>query len=426
MPLSLRRNALWMVLGQCVRALCQWGILMVLARLSGPDYVGQFALAVAIATPVIIFSQLQLRMLQAVDVTQRYQFSDYFAVRTVATTGAMVVIIGIAFGTRLEAGVLMVVLIVSISKCLESLSDIFHGLEQRYRRFDLLAQSNMIRSILSFGCVAAVTTLTGEPLAGLLAMAAVSGCVLIFFDRHVTADWRRLEIGQQHTTENSAKFKRQLGLAYAGLPLAIAVTMGSLNTYMSRYFVEGIVSTAALGMFAATAYFVQLGNTFTQALCQAAAPEMAIAYRHNNFRKFRKLLYGYAIMGVGLGVGGILASVVLGVQILSTVYGPEFAVDPDLFTWIMLVGLASYPFAIITYALTTIQMHRIQPIIQGISLVVNIVCCVLLIPTMGLAGAALAWSIACLCRGLLGVAVLWYRLDQHVSVFRSAATNVMP
>src|ERR671931_288612 len=56
--LSLRANFAWTVLGNVVYSGCQGGMLIVLAKLGSASMVGQFALGLAVATPVIMFPNL--------------------------------------------------------------------------------------------------------------------------------------------------------------------------------------------------------------------------------------------------------------------------------------------------------------------------------------------------------------------------------
>src|SRR5262245_17210531 len=51
-PLSLRRNFSWSFAGNAVYAGCQWGMLMVMAKLGSPEVVGQFALGLAVTGPI--------------------------------------------------------------------------------------------------------------------------------------------------------------------------------------------------------------------------------------------------------------------------------------------------------------------------------------------------------------------------------------
>ena len=77
----IRRSVTWTGIGDALYAACQWGLLMVLARLGTPEMVGQFALALAVTAPVIIFSNLGLRPLQSTDACHQFAFGDYLTLR---------------------------------------------------------------------------------------------------------------------------------------------------------------------------------------------------------------------------------------------------------------------------------------------------------------------------------------------------------
>ena len=87
-PLSLRKNFSWIFVGNIVSTGCQWVILMVMTKLLPEVQVGHYVLALAIATPIVLFSMLQLRLVQATDVQNKYKFSDYFGVRLLTTSGS--------------------------------------------------------------------------------------------------------------------------------------------------------------------------------------------------------------------------------------------------------------------------------------------------------------------------------------------------
>src|SRR3954469_7592651 len=83
--LSLRSNFSWTFAGNVVYAGCQWGMLMVLAKLGSPERVGQFALGLAVTAPILMFSNLQLRAIQATDARREYRFGHYLALRLATT-----------------------------------------------------------------------------------------------------------------------------------------------------------------------------------------------------------------------------------------------------------------------------------------------------------------------------------------------------
>src|SRR6266498_5513225 len=59
--LSLMRNFSWTFLGNIVCALCQWAMLICIARLSTADVVGQYALGLAVSSPIMMFCNLHLK-----------------------------------------------------------------------------------------------------------------------------------------------------------------------------------------------------------------------------------------------------------------------------------------------------------------------------------------------------------------------------
>ncbi len=73
--LSLRSNFAWAVCGNAVYAICQWGMIVALAKLGSALMVGQFSLGLAIVTPVFMLSNLDLRAVQATDARRQFRFS---------------------------------------------------------------------------------------------------------------------------------------------------------------------------------------------------------------------------------------------------------------------------------------------------------------------------------------------------------------
>src|ERR1700761_4467989 len=91
--LSLRANFVWTFAGNIVYSGCQWGGLVVLAKLGSPELVGEYSLGLAIAMPVLMFAMLQLRPVIASDVREEYRFGDYLGFRILTTIVASLVIL---------------------------------------------------------------------------------------------------------------------------------------------------------------------------------------------------------------------------------------------------------------------------------------------------------------------------------------------
>src|SRR4051794_13845152 len=147
--LSLRANFSWTFTGNVVYAACQWGILVVLAKLGSPEMVGQFALGLAVTAPVMQFTNLQLRAIQSTDAKSEFSLRDYLGLRLITTIVALLVIIGIAVVANYRQETLLVILFVGLAKGFESISEIFYGQLQQCERMDRIAISMIIKGILS-------------------------------------------------------------------------------------------------------------------------------------------------------------------------------------------------------------------------------------------------------------------------------------
>ena len=153
--LSLRRNFSWTFLGNVVFAACLWGVLAVLTKLGSPDIVGRFALGSAIATPIFMFFNLELRNVLVTAQDDDLSFGDYFGARLLMLPLAVVAALGIAvLGYNMDQ-----VLVISVFICLrlvESFIDLFYGFSQKQERMDIVAVSLMIRGVVGlivFGLV---------------------------------------------------------------------------------------------------------------------------------------------------------------------------------------------------------------------------------------------------------------------------------
>src|SRR5215216_7199721 len=118
--LALRHNLSWSLTGNVLYALTQWGMVVVLAKLGTPKMVGQFALGLAFTAPVIMFTNLNLQAVQATDARNQYRFQDYLSLRLIATTVALLLILGLVFVADYELETALVILLIGLAKAFEA------------------------------------------------------------------------------------------------------------------------------------------------------------------------------------------------------------------------------------------------------------------------------------------------------------------
>ena len=424
--LSLRANFSWTFVGNVVYAACQWAMLVVLAKLGAPEVVGQFALGLAITAPVIMLTNLQLRGVQATDARRDYLFGDYLGLRLVMTPLALVVIVGI---TRLSGygwQTALVIFFVGLAKVFESISDVFYGLLQQHERMDRIAISMIVKGLLSLVALGAVMVLTGNIVWGTVALAAVWALRLFTYDVPSGAAILRAAHGEGGVAESIRprwERRRLVRLMWLALPLGFVMMLGSLMTNIPRYFIERFQGTHELGIFAAMAYIVVAGTTVVDALGQAVSPRLARQYAAGEMGAFRALTGKVLGISALLAAAGLLLSLIIGRQVLTLLYRPEYAVHLDIFVWVVAAAGMGYLASVGGYAMTAARQFTIQVPIYVVSIAVVTIACALLVPSHGLRGAA--WAIFVMFAvqlPLKGVAI-WYALRKRAETRPEDGSN---
>jgi O-antigen/teichoic acid export membrane protein len=202
----------------------------------------------------------------------------------------------------------------------------------------------------------------------------------------------------------------------------------SFNGNIPRYFIEGHLGAYQLGIFAAITSFQKAAPTVVQALGRSASPRLAKYHAANNARAFSRLTLRLAGIGALLGGAGVLVAVVAGRPLLNLFYGPEYVL-PGVFVLVMIDAGLDYISTMLLFVITSARYLRIQLPLYLLTTGTISVACFFLIPSVGLAGAAIASIIAETIRLMGSVVAVWHAqraLHRHskASELRTAAYEV--
>jgi len=369
--------------GNVFYAAAQWGMVVALARLGNPATVGQFALGLAITSPILTLTNLQLRTVLATDVSGRFRIGHCLALRLVGTSAflVMIAIAGVAGGYERTTAVVLGA--VAVMKAAESLSDIGYGVLQSRERMDRIALSQILKAGVSLTLMVGVIAITGSCLAGILALSAGFVVTLATFDfAAVSAETGRKEwIPVWEWTRLGELFR-------LSLPLGFTLLLVALNANIPRYVLEHQRGVREVGVFSAIAYVAVSGNLLVMALGQAVAPRMAKAYE-SDLNRFRRLSTRLFVVAAAVGTAGLCAAIMAGTTILALLYGDDYATEQRLFVWLMISGILSLSASAAGFTLTSARYFRVQIPVLLLVCVVSSVACLALVPDLGPTGAAI-------------------------------------
>ncbi len=411
---SLRSGFLWTAGANVVYAACQWGMLTTLAKTCAPSEVGAFALGLAIASPVISFTSLQLRSVQATDAAHRYRLRDYITLRIWTTLLALVIIAVICGRQRAWGLTAWVVAIIGFSKALEAMSDVLQGYLQQQERMQIIARSLIIKGILGFSAVVLAVCYFRNAFSAALALACTAALVLTFYDWPVTKRLRAAlgpQAGAMH--DDASPWRRRKHLALWALPLGVVQGLVSLNANIPRYQLERSAGLAEVGIFSALASLIVVGQTVVAALGNVTSPRLAKLYMQGEVRRFAGLLGKLIAVGAALGLAGTLFAVVAGRQILTVLFRPEYAQHGDALALVMLGGTVAYVAWFAGFGLTAAQLFREQVPLLAVVCAVAWVVSFVAIPRFGINGAAIAFLCSMGVQAIGALALLWWALSKN-------------
>lgn len=410
----LRGGFAWSLTGNLVYAACQWGMLVTLARVLPPASVGQFALALAVSAPVFILAQLKLRGVLATDHAGTSKFEHYLGLRVVTTAIAFAAVAVIALVLRMSQPMTALLLLVAAIRAIDGIADIFHGYLQRQERMDLIAHAMSINGVVSLLAFASLLVVTTDLHVATLGSGLGSLASLIFTLRRAGHAGAASGGGDSVTLRPSYDRRRMVSLAGIALPAGLATALGTLAANTPRYVIGDQLGSAALGVFAALSYVLVAGSLVIPALGQAAIPRLSRYFADRRLDDFRQLLMRLIVAGTVLGAVSIIVVAVAGRLLLLLVYGATYADHQQVLLLLTVANAVTSAFIFVGTALASTRHFRLQvPVMIG-ALSALFISLWLLVPRLGLIGAAYALIIAALCEGL-GNAIYLVRVLRRAS-----------
>lgn len=428
--LSLRANFVWALAGNVTFAACQWGMIVALARLGSSVMVGQFSLGLAIATPLLMFGNLQLRSVQATDANRLYSFGEYLQLRLFTSTVAVAAITAVTWIEKFERETAMVVVAVALAKATETLSDIHYGLFQLNDRLDQTGRSMMLRGVLSLVALSGSLYLTGDVIVACVAMALVWTAALIYWD--VRQGWRFLGHSRERTAfpgirdvwrawSAKHRFQRQWSLVRLSMPLGIVTALASINLNMPRYFIAGQMGENQLGIFSALAYATVALTLVSDSLGSCAIPQLSRLYASGHIAEFQGSLLKLSTLGGALGLAGLAVAQVAGKRILALFYGPQYAAGSTVFVLLILAAAIHCAASMLTSGVLAARQFRIQVAMFTVVVLTSALACYRLVPTFGLYGGAMGMVAGAVMRLVLAAVVL-----VHLLLAQTRRSNGLP
>ena len=396
--LLLLKKAKWLVGGNFVFAFSQWVILIFFARMTNQENLGQYALALAIVTPIFAVGNLQLRPLYILDVNseQKYTYTHFYYLRLICSFIALAccLVLGLFFNVSI-----LVLLLVGLLKFFESYSDIIYAYYNAHDQTQLISKSLFLKGTLSVLAVAV----------GLYLFDFYTALILFLIVYLVV--WLFIDNLYIQKTQEIKKMSLDLGIMKSAIPMGISLGIVTLQSNIPRLFLDQYASIEAVGIFTVLSYFIIVGSIFINSICQYLSPRLTHAWNHNR-AYFKKLLSMALLVAGGLGLIAIFLSYFMGEFVLKLVYGAEYIAYADAFVLTMVAGFILYLATVLGYTLTAIGFIKQQVYLFSIVLIFSVLVSYLCIPEYGIVGGIYTLMVSYLVQCILSLLVVLFRLKE--------------
>lgn len=402
-----RSNAIWSLVANIAYAASQWVLLVVLARLSDARTLGAFSLALAIAAPVFMATNMRLRFVQSADFSCRWAFADFLKIRIGASGIGILASLLFCLAVFGNGEMLLLLAAVGLFKAVEAVQDICIGAFQKRSQMRLAAVSTLASGVLVVVAFSVTFWNSHSLVLAAFALALVRMGALLLLDVPMASRVSRDGSGAGSGAGGNASTRDGWRSIVANAwPLGIVAALDSLNAGVPRYFLASSHGNAELGSYAAMSHVAFAGFVLVNAFGQSMAPALASRFGIGDRPGYKALatrLLGLALM---IGLVGVLGVLAAGDWLIRILYGDGFDVSVRDFAFVMAAGAMSYVSLAIVYMLSSAQRMGVQAWVYGTNFAIVTLLSWILVPHMSIAGAALALVVAHIAQALLSVAVI--------------------
>jgi O-antigen/teichoic acid export membrane protein len=394
-------NIIWNISGKAVFLGAQFLLVVFLTKKTDLHTVGYYTYALSIAAPIFLLSGFHGKMMLAIETSAHKSFNDYFFSRLLTCLIASFVLFAVFIFKFYENDYLLIPLVVVLMKIIESLVELNHGLFQNTGNMKEIGVSQMIRGAIILGSFILMFFLFNNVVSAFIGMFVVSLFV------YLSSDLLRNNV-YHLVSFRSISAKKIFKVIKKGLPLGLVLMLGSISNYIPVYILEYQLGIEFVGIFSALLFLTQSATILMSSIWETLISRLKNYRDNESIMEFKNLISKVSIFGFFTGLIGVLVAYLWGRKILNLIYNEDISNYYQVFCLLMIVLMLRFIGGIWSVAVTVLNFHKIQVVINAFSSFLLLISCYFFIPEYGLTGAAYSILISTFITRLV-----FYILYQH-------------
>ncbi len=384
-----RDNFLWNMIGSVLYAAATILLVRLTKGAAGTGAGADFNIAFKTGQILLTVGYFEIRPFQVTDVKNEYSFRDYFSLRIL--TCAVMAVSGFLFPwLKGESGLRFALFaLLCLYKMMDGAADVFEGEFQKNGRMDLAGKSVAFRTVLSVAVYAIAVTVTGDVLVSVVAMVIAAAVGVLVFDVVLIGEFASLQVSFDKA--RLSKLIRSTVLLFVGSILCLYIFNASNYSVDEVYQGADAVSEDIRYIYACLFMPTSVINLASGFIFKPILTTLATHFVEGRFKQFAglvaKLLGGVAALTAACLLGGAL----LGLPVLSVVYGYDLTGYLAELEILILGGGFNAAGIILYYAMTTMRGQRDILLSYGVVAIATLAISTPAVERGGLMGAAVSY-----------------------------------
>ncbi len=295
---ELRKSVLWNSVGSLYYLGVQWLTTVLIVRIAD-NYVdaGLYSLAISITNIFYILAMYNVRNFQVSDVRNQYENEDYIFHRITTMFLALAACSVFVMFVYRDKYTIFVIIAYMVFKLGESLADVFHGINQKADRMDIVGKSFLIRGtiVIVFFVIAEITT--KNLFMTIVIMTIMTLCAVVLYDIRMT----KISFFSFEILFRKGKWKGLYRECFSFLIYGIAM---NVVASIPRIIMEKMYGKELLGYYASVATPAVIVQSLANVIFVPFIPLFTGYYVEREDKKFWKLVR--KMLGFCAGLGGIV------------------------------------------------------------------------------------------------------------------------
>lgn len=361
---NIKKNVLLNTIGSVFYCACQWVLTVLVVRLDSLEASGYLSLAMTTSSSFSAISLFGMRNFQVSDVNEEYSAKEYYGSRIITCTIAQVAcMIYAAFMANSFYNFACVTFFMLI-RIAEGFVDVFHGIDQKHDRFELIGTSFILRGCLTVASFAIGLILTNDLSITLLIMAILNLLVAVIFDRVKTRQLENIKpiIFDKHISQ----------LLLRCIPLVVFTFLLSMENLIPKNILESLLGADELGIYASISSPTLVVQVMASVIFNPFLPQFTRLYTERKIEAFSKMFHRILIILSAMMLVVVLGANLVGRLGLRILFGEMILEHYYLFNpivWCTLLTATIWILSAIVIAIR--QIHKLL-----IGIVIDFILCV--------------------------------------------------